>query len=306
MSRYPSSKLRKRRRTSVNPVFLSIIAAAALSAVIAGVWQIASPSPAESEQPIIDPALRNGPITSLGSALAAQPASAPVQEKPSPEVKSPGSASEPSPEPKIPVLPAGLVPEQSRVTSSYFDDAAFIGDSISTGIKLYDVMSNAEVFASVGTSLENIGTKQAIKDNGEQITILEALRRSECKKIYIMLGANSLGGGIDRAVETYSSLLDTILSQNPGTVIYIQSALPINEAIFAKSYNSGVTNAKIDEFNARLCALAVEKGLYYLDVASVFKDDTGSMPAEYTPDGLHINSAQYITWFDYLKTHAVS
>ena len=64
-------------------------------------------------------------------------------------------------------------------------------------------------------------------------------------------------------------------------------------------------NADIDRLNERLAALSAEKGACYLDLASAFKDENGAMPADFTPDGIHLNSAQYITWFDYLKTHTL-
>jgi hypothetical protein len=65
------------------------------------------------------------------------------------------------------------------VTNKYFDDAAFIGDSITTGIKLYDIMSNASVYAAVGTRLENIATSAVVPLGSETVTILEAIRRTQ-------------------------------------------------------------------------------------------------------------------------------
>ena len=55
-----------------------------------------------------------------------------------------------------------------------------------------------------------------------------------------------------------------------------------------------------------LAELSEQKNVHYLDVASVIKDENGSLPPKYTSDGLHIGSELYIKWFDYLKTHAVT
>ena len=51
-----------------------------------------------------------------------------------------------------------VVPESSRVLNNYFDDAVFIGDSLTEGIKLYDIMSNATVLSHTGLGLDNIYT----------------------------------------------------------------------------------------------------------------------------------------------------
>ena len=107
-------------------------------------------------------------------------------------------------------------------------------------------------------------------------------------------------------VGLYGNLIDEVRRNAPDSVIYVQSVLPINEEIFHVKYNPNTDNSDIMDFNKKLAALAAEKQAYYLDVGSVFRDETGGMPADYTPDGMHINSAQYIMWFDYLKTHAIA
>lgn len=85
----------------------------------------------------------------------------------------------------------GAVPESPRVRSDYFDDAMFVGDSITTGIELYEVMSNATVVAATGINLDNIMTKKVIELEGQELTIPEAMTHYHPKKIYIMLGATA-------------------------------------------------------------------------------------------------------------------
>lgn len=293
-------RIRRFRLRGVSPVLIVLIGAIVFSALIAAVWQLTAPPPAEPVQYIPDPSLLSSAPNTAHSGPDEPSSQSAVFASSSCAVSSlPDDASSES------AAPSGAVPGQPRVTSAYFDDAAFVGDSITTGIKLYDIMSNADVFAGVGVSLENILTKQAVTTGDKTMTIPQALDGSNPKKIYIMLGANSLGGSFDYAIELYGKLVDAILKQHPSSLIYIQSVLPINEPIFKTKYSSDITNPRIDEFNARLCDLAAEKGVLYLDLASIFKDDAGAMPAEYTPDGIHINSAQYVMWFDYLKEHAV-
>ncbi|MEG1971741.1 MAG: GDSL-type esterase/lipase family protein [Oscillospiraceae bacterium] len=199
---------------------------------------------------------------------------------------------------------------EDRAKNEYFDDAAFVGDSITTGIEIYDIMTNADVFAETGLGLYNILDRACIKFGEEKVTIPQALMRTKPKKIYIMLGGNSLGGnatgGYDAsALEAYKKFVETLASQNPQSIIYIQSVLPVNEAKFKEKYKKELTNKNIDAFNVDLKAMSEKNGYHYLDVASVFKNEKGEMPAEYTPDGIHIRSEQYNMWFDFLKENTI-
>ncbi len=298
----------RRRKRRGAPVVVGVLCAAVFSAAVAGIWQLNS-TPVQALKPLeLDPSV-------VAAFSSTPPQIIPVQEASSTEdAASPAevssqqeaSAAPQAPDPAEPKQTSGALGEQPRITSAYFDDAVFIGDSITTGIKLYDVMSNATVLASTGIGLENITTKQAIKSGEKSLTVLQALAQTKAKKVYIMLGANSILGNHDALISLYGSLIDEVRKNAPESIIYVQSVLPINEEIFHVKYNPNTGNSDIMDFNEKLAALSAEKDAYYLDVGSVFRDEKGGMPADYTPDGMHINSAQYIMWFDYLKTHAVA
>ncbi|MEG1773857.1 MAG: GDSL-type esterase/lipase family protein [Oscillospiraceae bacterium] len=305
-------RVNRGERRRLSPFFITLVIAAVFSAGIAAVWQMQTPAVALPQEPYIDPSLLAGPIVSAQSvptvpvlnpdstALAVPPPASGSGEATA--SSSPGEAAEVVPA----VAPGDQVPQTPRASSSYFDDAAFIGDSITTGIKIYDIMSNADVFAGTGLGLTNLLTQPVVKWEGETITVLDALSRSNPKKIYLMVGANSLGGEVDDWMfDVYGQIIDSIKAQHPDSILYVQSVLPLYEPTFRLKYSNAITNQQIDGFNERLKGLVKEKGVYYLDVASVFKDASGAMPSEYTPDGMHINSAQYIQWFDYLKLHAI-
>ncbi len=311
-----SNKIRRSQRNKNVVVPLIIVSSAVVvSAFLAGIWQLNSPKVEALSPLVLDPSVMgdyssaassdtsssSGPAASgaAGSSSGAgdTQSSAPT----SPESEAVEVFARPEPQNQA-------LAEQPRVTSSYFDDAVFIGDSLTVGIKHYDVMSNATVFAATGVGLENIFTKQAIKQGDRTLTILDALSEQPAKKVYIMLGANSLMSSFDRLIEQYGRLVDEVIRRtDKDTVIYVQSVLPVNEPLFHVKYSPNTTtNADIDRFNALLCAMAAEKNVYYLDVASAFKDGSNALPESNTPDGMHIISSQYVLWFDYLKTHAIS
>ena len=319
-----SKKIRRTRRQKSAVVPLIIVSSAVVfSALLAGIWQLNSPKIEVLSPLVFDPSVTGEYTSSIASpqvALPSEPSSGSAASSSGSDAGSSNtasgasgpisssSASEAIPASARPSPQNQALPEQPRVTSSYFDDAVFIGDSLTVGIKHYDVMSNTTVFAATGVGLENIFTKQAIKQGETTLTILDALSRHSAKKVYIMLGANSLMSNFDHLIKQYGLLIDEVLKRtNDDTIIYVQSVLPINEPLFHVKYAPNTTtNADIDRFNEKLCALAAEKGVYYLDVASAFKDENNAMPESNTPDGMHIISSQYVVWFDYLKTHALA
>jgi len=206
------------------------------------------------------------------------------------------------------VTESGLVPEREKASDSYFDDAVFIGDSLTEGIKAYELLENATVLAHQGINVDSILTKEAISSGGGRITIPDALMRlDKVGKIYVMIGANGIAW-MDNAtfIKKYGALIDKLEECQPNAIIYVQSMLPVNEqTIIDQGQYEPITNDSIDDLNSRLMKLAEEKGVYYVDVAEAFKDETGGMPAEATPDGIHLNAPYYQKWFDYLLTHTV-
>lgn len=113
------------------------------------------------------------------------------------------------------------------VTSAYFNDAVFIGDSLTTGIQLYNILPDTTVLAAVGVGLENIYTQEVIGTEDSKQTILEAADAQQPAKIYVMLGINGLKGlGADKTVELYRDLVQHLKETHPDSIIYVQSFMP--------------------------------------------------------------------------------
>ena len=200
-----------------------------------------------------------------------------------------------------------LVPELDRVTSEYFDNAVFIGDSITEGIKTYGMMTNATVIAATGINLSTITTSAVVKTESGRVTVLDALKQyPDTGKIYILLGANGIAWmEKDSFVQMYSDFVKELKAQCPDALIYIQSIFPINEEKFSEHYDSEITNEKIREYNSALLDMSKELGVYYLNVAETIADQNGALSDDATTDGMHIGTDYYEKWFNYLKKHAV-
>ena len=306
--RSPSYQPKRRRNSGLRSFFVTLLGSAAIAVLGAGVWQLLDP--VEYQPPL-------APLTSSTVAASASQAEGREPEEngePSSAGESEGSSqgeSGEAPAPDSTSVPEGSgdpqVAEGEWLSSSYFDDALFVGDSITEGIKLYDVMNNATVLASTGVNLDSLYTKDAITlSDGSKVPILEASKHYSPGKIYLMMGVNSLLSDEETFRAAYARVVDTLISQQPEALLYIQSILPVT-ADYEQRKNAVADNAKIDRYNAILKELAAEKGVLYLNVAEEFKDADGCLPNSASPkDGIHFGSSWYRKWFDYLRTHGVS
>ncbi|MBC5580634.1 hypothetical protein H8S23_03860 [Anaerofilum sp. BX8] len=202
------------------------------------------------------------------------------------------------------------LPQNGRVDLSYFDDAVFVGDSISTGWSVYKdaagMLPSPNVVAEKGASPPANGSQWARNQKSSDLyDPLEAIVALSPRKIYIMLGANMLvaeGEGVeDRLVSSYGIFIDDLRARLPGVKIYLQSIL-LPTAEYSAAH-AGLTPERIDRVNDRLAALSFEKNCYYLDLEEYLCKNGVRNWDIAQPDGLHINTDGYRGWLEYLVTH---
>lgn len=123
------------------------------------------------------------------------------------------------------------------------------------------------------------------------------------KKIFLLIGINDIGRGlpVDVITANYRRIVQRVRAESPKTVLCIQSVLPMNDAILKYDYLKN-KKATVLALNRELKAIAAANGLTYIDLHEVFADGKGDLKAAYTSDGIHINSAAYAAWVEYLKT----
>ena len=78
-------------------------------------------------------------------------------------------------------------PEREAVDNSYFDDAAFVGDSRTDGFMIYSGIGTGKNLTSNGLSIFSLAEKKALTIEGEKYTLLEALALEEYGKVYLSL-----------------------------------------------------------------------------------------------------------------------
>lgn len=213
--------------------------------------------------------------------------------------------------------PEKIIPEKSPDSAAdFFDDAVFVGDSVSLGLRNYvssrrnsgkDCLGSAQflVAGSMGycNSRGKIGSKDAVhpKYKGKEVTIEEGVALTGAKKVFIMLGLNDFCiYPLDESMKNVKKTVDAIKEKNPGAKIYIQSVTPVISAKERGKFN----NDTIDAFNSALRMTADECGCEFVDIAPLMKDSGGCFRDDYCSDpedqGVHMNSTGSQAWIEYL------
>lgn len=216
-----------------------------------------------------------------------------------------GDSSSQSTAPGASVAFGEAVPVSIKVSESYFDDALFIGDSITTGISLYGILNNGTVLASKGVNPSSLLNNKVELPDGSKENLLDLAKEENPKKIYIHIGANGVAFiAEDTFISLYSQIIQRLKEDHPDTVIYVQSIFPVTKAM--ADANPQYSNDKIDDYNLAIMEMTKEQEVYYLNVAEVLKGPDGALPNEVSPtDGMHFGPATYRVWMDYLLNHVV-
>ena len=198
--------------------------------------------------------------------------------------------------------------QTAPVDLSYFDNAVFLGDSLTQGLQIYDTgLPNAHycAYRGVGPSAVVNGTT-CTRVDGVQEVPLDAMVSYAPESVYILLGTNVLTQDTDYTsfLNYYSLMLDRIRNLLPDADIYVQSITPVRPEVSTDAKHAGMYAERFIRVNNDLAALAVEKGCYFLDLWEVLADENGDLKAEYAqPDGYHLLPAGYTAWVEYLRTH---
>lgn len=189
----------------------------------------------------------------------------------------------------------------TQVDESYFDDALFIGDSRTVGLRDYtDLSEHADFYCETSLTIYKV-MEENFKGLG---TIADALASKDYGKIYIMVGINELGRGTtEDYMAKYTEVVDALHELEPEAKIIIQGVMRVSrekhesDAIF--------NNDNINARNHAVATLADNKQIFYIDVNDVVCDEDGNLHADYTFDKIHLLGVYNDLWKQFLMAHGV-
>ncbi len=187
------------------------------------------------------------------------------------------------------------------VTEDYFDDALFIGDSRTVGLRDYtDLAEHADFYCETSLTIYKV-LEESFKGKG---TILEALSKKNYGKIYLMVGINELGRGTtEDFMAKYTEVVDTLHELCPDAKIMIQGIMHVSEK---KSSSDAIfNNSNINARNNAIATLADNVHFFYIDMNEAVCDENGNLNAEYTHDQIHLLGMYNDLWKQFLLEHGV-
>lgn len=214
---------------------------------------------------------------------------------------------------KTPIQTANAGESHSPVSADWFDDAVFVGDSVTLKLSYYcdshpEALGDAQFFCagSLGytNALWELDREDAVHPlyRGTNYLSQDCAAVTGANKVLVMLGMNDIAlYGIDGTMESAETLIDNILAQTPDVNLYIQSVTPIINGMERGDLN----NANIRAFNEKLQEFCQQNGYRYLDIYGLLADENGYLPLEYCGDpdaqGIHFTDAACELWANYFK-----
>ena len=188
--------------------------------------------------------------------------------------------------------------ETDSYDRSFFSDDMFIGDSIYTGLYLYDFFPQSQVFAKIGLNPQSART-----DSIGGGTAVERVSAMQPTRIFIMLGTNGLAYmSASYMADQMSAFVNELQSASPASRIYIVSIPPVT---YAHELAGQETMAMVSAYNALLETTAGQCRAVYLDLCSRLMNESGYFSAKYAEaDGLHFLGAAYRRMLSFFQSAA--
>lgn len=180
-------------------------------------------------------------------------------------------------------------------TQEFFANDLFIGDSISTGLYLFEYLEKDNVFAEVGLNPESALTREI-----EGKTCIAKAAEMNPKRIYIMLGSNGLAFMDGQYMANkLTELIAELKVACPTAKICVISIPPVTKAHEAEGNE---TMEKVNNYNAALKTVCDDGGYTFIDICTLFKDSEGYFADKYAEnDGLHFKGSTYTVMLGYIQ-----
>jgi len=191
----------------------------------------------------------------------------------------------------------------SSAELSYFDDALFIGDSRTEGIRLYSGINNATYFSYTGLNVYAAASESYEVSGIGKVSLQYLLENYSFGKVYLMLGINEIGDDIENITRQYYSIVELINETQPDALIFVEGNMHVGPTRNAE--DTTINNYRLNALNYEISKIANNRNVFYIDVNEVFDDENGCLRDDITSDDTHIYAKHYEQWADWLMTKAV-
>ena len=193
----------------------------------------------------------------------------------------------------------------SELPSSWFDDAVFLGDSVSKALESYceqtGALGDAVFLCEISFSVRNaVYERVELWYQGQSGRADDIVALTGARKVFLMLGTNdvAMDGGVEGTVRLWRVLVNMIREKNPGAVFFVESCLPM----YGEAQMEELNNDTLDEYNQALRAYCQEANCVFVDIADAFKDEDNALAEEYSSDHyVHLKTEAGELWAQLLR-----
>ncbi len=246
----------------------------------------------------------------------------PAAPAPTPE-PTPSPTPEPTPEPTEEPTPEPMVISDAMLeegfADSYFDDAVFVGDSLTRSFSNFvrekrqrqgAYLGEAQFLGTVSMSVKVASADRAnpggvsFTYRGQAVSLTDGISATGAKKAFLMLGMNDLGyRKWDTVGQEYGNMIDTIRSKCPDTRVIVLGVLPVT-AQFCK--NNHVTIETWNTFNDSLKTICEEHGATFYTFAQELMDENGYLRKTYAEGSFHLQESGELIWVHAMRVFAAA
>ena len=190
----------------------------------------------------------------------------------------------------------------NEITEQWFDDALFIGDSRTVGLRDYARLGKADYFCNVGMSVFGVLEARERDQYFEETDLVGLLRQKKYNKIYISLGLNDSGAPFELLMDAYHTLLRTVREEQPQAVVILQAMITVDRKKASSEWYFAIDNLKM--IDGAIRDFADGKQVLYIDANTHFADEEGYLPDGKAWDGCHFDIAGYQEWAQWILENA--
>ena len=170
--------------------------------------------------------------------------------------------------------------------TAQFKNSVFMGDSITEGFAVNEILPNESVMAGAGATA-----------GYSYDEYMDDLAEKKPDNIFIMLGSDDMLMPVDNPKELFrndlTKFINKIKEELPDSKIYIQSITPVTQ----EALELEPRYERIEEYNELLKDLAYELSVNYVDIGALAKENSGLI----AEDGVHFKKEFYQLWLNKLS-----
>lgn len=187
---------------------------------------------------------------------------------------------------------------QGGVELSWYDDALFIGNSRTVGLRDYARAGNARYYCSVGMTVFDYDEWYVPDGAHPEMNIHEILAERLYGKVLISLGINECGYPLESILGAYSEMIAVIQAAQPSAKIILQGILTTGRMKAEEA--DYFTPGHLAGLNEGIASLADGKTIFYIDFNPVIADEEGYLPEHMSWDGCHLYAKYLGIWADWI------